>query len=220
MSDEPKAPAEDEDPLEVFWDDLRVATHRRPPTAPPDFADLVEPNDLVIGTSKKRILVIIKPDGTLKYGPEYRPNEAAMLFWEAMGSRRIQAEDRILVIQHMDAILTRLGSVDLQAESLRRQAANAPEDAELERRAQEAVRQVEAVVHQAIELGRGLVRRPEVSMPAFPQEIPRSVVQAPHSDYEGRDGVPLESERLVELPGSDGGQGDLSADGDVPPPRV
>jgi len=191
MSDRPEAP-EDDEPLEVYWDDLRVATHRRPPAAPPDFADQVEPNDLVIGTSAKRVLVIIKPDGTLKYGPEYRPNEAAMVFWEAMGQRRLQAEDRILVIQHMDAILTRLGSVDLQAESLRRQAANAPEDTELEQRAQAAIRQVEAVVNQAIELGRGLVRRPEVAMPAFPQEIPRSVQQAEHSDYEGQDGVPSE----------------------------
>lgn len=200
MSDEPKVPEEDDDPLEVYWDDLRVASHRRPPAPPPDFSDRVGPNDLIIGTSKKRVLVIIKPDGTLEYGPEYRPDEAATIFWEAMGQRRLQAEDRILVIQHMEAVLTRLGATDLQAESLRRQAANAPDDIELEQRAEAAVERVEAVMDQAIELGRGLVRRPEIPMPAFPPQIPRSVEQAEHSDYEGQGTVEAPVEPATPAP--------------------
>lgn len=180
--------AEDDDKLEVFWDDIRVAPYRRAPVKE-DFGDQVEPGDLVIGTSTNRILVIIKADGTLKYGPEYRPDEAATVFWESMGQRRLQMEDRLLVIGHMEAILTRLGDADLRAESARRVAANDPGNMELERQAVEAVRRLERVVNQAIELGRGLIRRPEVPMPAFPGEVPRSIQEVEHSDYEGRDGI-------------------------------
>lgn len=174
--------------LEVFWDDVRVAPYRRPPKQE-DFWDEVDPGDLVIGTSHERILVIIKSDGTLKFGPEYRPDEAAVVFWEAMGQRKLQMEDRLLLINHMEAILTRLGDADLRAESARRVAANSPGDMELERRAVEAVHRLERVAGQAIELGRGLIRRPEVPMPSFPEEVPRSIQEVEHSDYEGRDGV-------------------------------
>lgn len=186
MSDESKPP--EDGGLEVYWDDVRVAPHRRPPREL-DFRDRVEPGDFAIGTSQNRILVIIKPNGTIEYGPEYRPDEAAMVFWEAMGQRRLQMEDRLLVIGHMEAVLTRLGDADLRAESARRIAANQPEDMELERRAVEAVRRVEQVMTQAIELGRGLIRRPEIPMPAFPAEVPNSLREVEHSDYEGREGV-------------------------------
>ena len=181
--------ADDDDTnLEVFWDDVRVAPFRRPPKQE-DFGEEVQPGDMVIGTSPQRLLVIIKADGTLKYGPEYRPDEAAVVFWEAMGQKRLEMEDRLLVINHMEAVLTRLGDADLRAESARRIAANEPGNMELERQAIEAVRRLERVVTQAIELGRGLIRRPEVPMPAFPAEVPRSIQAAEHSDYEGRDGI-------------------------------
>jgi hypothetical protein len=180
--------ADDDNNLEVFWDDVRVAPFRRPPKQE-DFGDQVGPGDMVIGTGPDRYLVIIKADGTLRFGPEYRPDEAAMVFWEAMGQRKLQMEDRLLVIGHMEAILTRLGEADLQAESARRIAANNSEDMELERRAIEAVNRFERVAGQAVELGRGLIRRPEVPMPAFPDEVPRSLREVEHSDYEGRDGV-------------------------------
>ncbi len=180
----------DEDNLEVFWDDIRVAPSRRP-LEQKDFGDQVEHTDLVIGTSSNRILVIIKKDGALKFGPEYTPDEAAITFWEAMGQRRLQMEDRLLVIGHMEAILTRLGDADLRAESARRMVESNPGlgNVELEQQATEAVQRLERVVTQAIELGRGLIRRPEVPMPAFPREVPRSVQEVEHSDYEGQDGV-------------------------------
>ncbi len=174
--------------LEVFWDDVRVAPYRRPPKQE-DFGDQVQPGDMVIGTSTHRILVIIKPDGSLRFGPEYRPDEAAMVFWEAMGQKRLEMEDRLLVIGHMEAILTRLGDADLRAESARRIAANDPANNDLERQAEEAIHRLERVMSQAIELGRGLIRRPEIPMPAFPNEVPRSVQRAGPSSYEGRDGV-------------------------------
>ena len=191
MSDTPKPP--EGDAIEAYWDDVRVAPHRAGPR-PLDFRDRVKPGDFAIGTSQDRILVIIKPNGTLEYGPEYRPDEAATVFWEYMGQRRLQMEDRLLVIGHMEAVLTRLGDLDLRAEAARRTALAEPENMELERQAIEAVRRVERAMSQAIELGRGLIRRPEVPMPAWPPEVPQSLRDVEHSDYEGPDGMDEDSE--------------------------
>src|SRR6185369_15828787 len=98
-------PPEDEDelPLEVYWDALRG--RREPVHTVPLFKDLADPNDMVIGTSANRVLVIIKPNGELIFGPEYSPQEATMIFWESMGQRRLQMEDRLLLVQHMEAVL-------------------------------------------------------------------------------------------------------------------
>jgi hypothetical protein len=149
----------------------------------------VKPGDFAIGTSQDRILVIIKPNGTLEFGPEYRPDEAAAVFWEYMGQRRLQMEDRLLVIGHMEAVLTRLGDLDLRAEAARRTALAEPENSELERQAVEAIRRVERAMSQAIELGRGLIRRPEVQMPPWPAEVPQSLRDVEHSSYKGPDGM-------------------------------
>jgi len=181
---------QDDLPLEVYWDDIRVARHRAEPLpepGPPDFSELVEPTDLVIGTSAKRILVIIKPDGTLRYGPEYRPNDAAVIFWEAMGQARLQAEDRILLFQHMESILARVGAQDMVVEQLRLAAADGDTDAG--QRAGHEMLQLERLVHQTIELGRGVARRPEVPVPAIPAQIPRAIEGNAESDYTGRDGA-------------------------------
>lgn len=35
-------------------------------------------------------LVTIKPDGTIVYGPNYTPDEAARVFWEALGRAKCQ----------------------------------------------------------------------------------------------------------------------------------
>lgn len=48
--------------------------------------------DLVIGTTASRVLVTIKPDGRLIYGPEYTPDEAARIFWETLARKRAEAE--------------------------------------------------------------------------------------------------------------------------------
>jgi len=197
-----------DDVMKLFWDDARVAPHRRFITHEMSMRDRVRPGDLVIGTSKERILVIVHADGTLEYGPEYRPNEAAVVFWEEMGRRRLQMEDRLLLIHHMEAVLTRLGDADIRAESARRIAANSPTDMEAERRAIEAVNRVTRVANEAIELGRALIRRPGVPMPAFPGEIPTSVQEAEHSDYKGQEGVGEDvDEPLPEDEDEDGDQG-------------
>jgi hypothetical protein len=191
-------PQEDEEePLEVYWDALRG---RRGPIDPvhtaPTLRDLVDENDMVIGTSAQRILVIIKPTGELIFGPEYTPQEASMIFWEYMGRRRFQLEDRILLIQHMEAVLVRLGRADMDCERLRREAASADNPqlkAERTQQAEIAVGRLNMVAHEAIELGRGLVHRPEVLPPDVPERVPEQIRQNPDSEYLGRDGLPPEN---------------------------
>jgi hypothetical protein len=192
---DPKEPLD----LEIYWDALGV---RRHPTAEP--SEAAEPatsltfgnvpaGSLVIGTSRHRILVTIQADGTVEYGADYKPDEAALVFWEAMGRARLGAEDRILVIQHMEAIMTRLGAQDMETERLRRAAAEEPDPlrkATLEQSAGLAVRRLELIMNQVIELGRALVRRPEVVAPPVPQEVPRSVRENPNSAYQGQEGLP------------------------------
>jgi len=184
---------EDEElPLEVYWDDIRVARHRAsPPPAEeaqlPDFSELAEPNDLVIGTSANRVLAIIKPDGTIQFGPEYRPNEAAQVFWEAMGHARMQMEERFLLFQHMESVLARVGAADLEVETLRLRAADGDTDAG--QAAGPAMVRLERLWHQAIELGRGLARRPDIPVPAIPERIPRTIEDNEASDYQGQEGL-------------------------------
>jgi hypothetical protein len=173
--------------LEIFWDDLRIAPHR-PPPKPTDFDVSIQPEDLIIGTSQHRILVLIKPDGTLTFGPEYRQDEAAMVFWEAMGQKRLEMEDRLLLIHHMEAILTRLGDADLQNE-VAQLALRSDTSEEAQQRANQTNQNLERIVSQAIELGRGLIRRPDIPMPAIPADVPRSVQAAEHSSYQGQEGL-------------------------------
>jgi hypothetical protein len=120
-----------------------------------------------------------------------------MVFWESMGQRKLMMEERLLIIQHMEAVLVRLGVADMEAERLRRLAAEETDPEAQPRRRQEAelaVRRVEQVATQAIELGRGLARRPEIPVPAMPAQVPASIQQNPNSEYQGRDGLPEEPE--------------------------
>lgn len=197
MSDEKRPKTPEEEPLDAYWDDIRMIRARpRLTTTTPDGEKWgLEKGDFAIGSSKERILVVIKPDGRLEYGPEYRPDEAAMIFWEAMGQRRLMMEERLLVIQHMEAVLVRLGRVDMEHERLRRQAAeeqNPDRKRELEQYAELMGNRLNMVAHQAIELGRGLVRRPEIPVPAMPEQVPRSLRDNDQTEYQGRDGLPEE----------------------------
>jgi len=193
-------PAEDEEddlPLEVYWDALRG---RRGPVEPvhtvPTLRDLADENDMVIGTSANRILVIIKPTGELIFGPEYTPQEASMIFWEYMGRRWHSMLDRILLIQHMEAVLVRLGRADMECQQARERAVGAEDNMakdELDRQVEAAMGRLNRVAHEAIELGRGLVRRPEVLPPDVPERIPEQIRQNPDSEYQGREGLPPEN---------------------------
>lgn len=189
--------SQEDEPLEVFWDALKSVRRetQEPESTVPKFGDLAEADDLVIGTNKNRILVIIKPTGEVLFGPEYRPTEAAQVFWEHMGQQRIAMEEKFLIIRHMEAILVQLGQADLQCERLRRAAVDEPDRlqrAALEQAGERAMQRLSQIAGQAIELGRGLVRRPEVAPPEMPAAVPRTLQENPVTDYQGREGIPPE----------------------------
>jgi len=147
--------------LEVFWRDIR----RTKPGAPKreDLNVVVEEGDFAIATSLGNVLVCVKPDGRVAFGPGYTPDKAATLFWEYMGQRRLETEDRIALFQQMDALMVRIGEADLNYEQ-RVLASREPDLDDHEKARREQVAGVartslEMQVHQAIELGRGMALR-------------------------------------------------------------
>ena len=59
--------------------------------------------------NKPGVLVRIAADGTLTYGPEYTPDEAAKMFWEALARRRADYEERLVFLAHVEKLLARIG---------------------------------------------------------------------------------------------------------------
>jgi hypothetical protein len=184
-------PEEDDDntPLEIFWDELHASRARPTEPLPPE-PPKGPPGALVIGTSQDRILITIHADGRLEYGPDYTPDETAMVFWEEMGRRRLQMEERLLLIGHMEATLTRLGVADLHNQAADERLRSRISDTNL-RESQRAQHNLERAMHQAIELGRGMARRPDIPVPAPPERIPEVIRNNPDSSYgESDPGVP------------------------------
>jgi hypothetical protein len=198
---------EDDHDLELYWADRGIPTS--PPATPDQLREQIAPtaarNDLVIG-SRDRPLVIISPDGSLQYGASYTPDEAAMVFWEAMARRRVDFELRMLLAGQMEQILTRVGQRDLDYERmvLRAQAEGLSdtERASREQYAELARGRLEMEVHHAIELGRGLVRRVD---PGPHQTYP----QHGQADAENPPGPDVVERGEADPPGSPG-QGEES----------
>lgn len=180
-------PTDDDDgPLELFWDDLHVA-RQRPVPANDTVVDLTGGRELpagtlVIGTSRHRRLVTFFPDGTMEYGPDYTPDEAAVVLLEAIGRRKLEMDDRLLLVGHMDAVLNQLGTADLrnQAADIALRERVTDETLLASRRAQAGL---ERAMHNAIELGRGMARRPDIPQPAVPERVPNSIRNNPNSSY-------------------------------------
>lgn len=141
---------------------------------------------MVIGTGRHGALVRINPDGTLEYGEDYTPNDAARVFWEAVARKRAVEEERPLLNSHMEGLLTALGAADMHNEQAqgRLNEAQTTENWQASGRAQRAL---ERAMSQAIELGRGLCRRPEIV--PVPEEVPQSIQGNPNSSYSGRVGL-------------------------------
>jgi hypothetical protein len=122
-----------------------------------------KPGELVIGTSADRILVRIQTDGTLEYGPDYTPDEAAQVFWQEMARQRADFEAKDILTRHLEGLLKKLGAQDLRYEQCQR-AASGPEASDHDRFQEERARgQLEAYVHQVIEIARGLALRDQVN---------------------------------------------------------
>jgi len=172
---------EDRLPNETEGDLPDMAALRRPdPTRPnlkqPEFG----PNDMVIRTSKDRVLVVIHPNGELEFGPDYTPDEAAELFWVTMAIKRLGSEQRLQLLARMENLFTGIGAADIASEQARRRAeevqaamrrkgdANLTEEdarqikATLDEAAR-AHRVLEERVHQTIEFSRQLAATPELT---------------------------------------------------------
>jgi len=148
--------------------------------------ELPATEDLVVGTSRG-VLVRIKPDGTLEYGPEYQPDEAAEVFWSALAKKREAHDEQRLISQHVEALVERLGAADMYAEQKRLEAvrlAGSNREGSVVLEADQAVQVLERIIHQLIELGRGLARRPDVKFIDIPSRVPNSVANNPLSSYE------------------------------------
>lgn len=146
--------------------------------------------------TQDRILVKIHPDGSVEYGPGYTPDEAAVILWETLGRKRIEAEDRLLLFQHLEGILTNLGIADLQNERAQRRVGIQPTPENM-RAAARTHAALERVMHQALELGRGLASRPGLVVPQVPERIPQQIAQDENNSYSGRSGLepdPTESQ--------------------------
>jgi hypothetical protein len=125
------------------------------------------PGELVIGTSPERILVRIAADGTLTYGPEYTPDEAAQVFWQALARQREGGEEKMVLLAHVEKLLARIGEQDLRTETARMQASET-KSAHDEFQAERATGQLEVLVHELIELARGIALRDRDNAKAAP----------------------------------------------------
>lgn len=154
--------------------------------------ELPRTSDLVIGTARG-VLVRIKPNGVLEYGPDYDPDVAARVFWEAVARHRDGYEEQRLISQHVEAVLVRMGEADLYCEQKRREAAEAlgdgaGTDSAVVLEAQRATVVFERVLGQVIELGRGLAGRPlDVKFKDLPGQVPPVVARNPDSSYDPRE---------------------------------
>ena len=124
----------------------------------PPWGDALKAGELVIGTSEG-VLVAIAPNGTLTYGPNYTPDEAAKMFWEALARRRTDYEQRLVFITHVEKLLARVGEQDLRTETARTRAAAQDASPHDHFQAKRAMDQLNMYWHELIEFARGVALR-------------------------------------------------------------
>lgn len=162
-------PTKPDDKLESFWESVRGQPVPEPDTRHFDN----HPGELVIGTHA-RILVRIQPDGQLSYGEGYTPDEAAEEFWTAMALKRRGMEERLMHLGLMEQLLVQIGRADLRTERARIHAAREGATEEDRFAAERTMGHLESLVHQMIEIARGLALREGDAEPEYPvvTEIP------------------------------------------------
>jgi len=139
----------------------------------------VGPNDMVIRTSRDRVLVVVRPNGELEFGPDYTPDEAAELFWATMALKRVGSEARLQLLARMENLITSIGQADIEHEKARRDLSELEARILREGESEELTAELETVntrmlrtnrvleqrVHSTIEFGRSLVENPELPRP-------------------------------------------------------
>ena len=160
----------DNDELGPYWriiHRLRGVDQPREPL-PEETLGRTYPGELVIGTSANRILARIQPDGSVIYGDDYTPDEAAVTLWTAIGSRRPGFDRRMQYMELLDLHIALIAVADqayetAQAASRAAQAAAQAEDStETERvredterfREEMSRRNLETRIHGIIEFAR------------------------------------------------------------------
>lgn len=150
----------DDDVLSRGWKMFQVpALGDEPEDEPVSTEGLdIKPGDMALGT-KNRVLVVIRSDGTLNYGPGYTPDEAAQVFWAALARKRVEHEETLALHRHLEALAIRIGEADLDNEKARYLAGRAvgtSTGGASAIKAFEAHALLEHLVHQMVELGRSL----------------------------------------------------------------
>lgn len=171
-------PTKPEDDLKGFWEDVRAQA-----LPDPDLRHFnAHPGELVIGT-QGRVLVRIQPDGQLRYGEGYTPDEAAETFWTAMALKRSGMEERLMHLGLLEQLLVRVGHADLRTERARIHAAREGATEQDKFIAERCMGNLESLVHQMIELGRGLALRvPEPPVRVGPAPVAPAAENPPADD--------------------------------------
>jgi hypothetical protein len=143
---------EESETLNSYWEILRGPI----PESPEARLGRLHPGDLVVGTSKDRILVRIHPDGQITYGEGYTPDEVAEILWTTIALKRVAMEERLVHLSIIEQLVIRTGEADLHYEEMQT-LARREEATEHDRFMEEiARRNLEARVHQMIDFARGV----------------------------------------------------------------
>lgn len=122
-------------------------------------SDSEDPKDLVIGTAGRE-LVRIKADGSLIYGPEYTPDEAAVEFWTQMAQRRLESEERLTQLAAMEQLVLAVARADLAYEAAQLKSKKLGATSEDQFAHERCAAEWESKVHQLTEFARGLLLPP------------------------------------------------------------
>lgn len=151
---------EEEEGLKDYWEDV---TGPRPETIEQrlikEFGQ-VHPGALTIANNRGEPIVQIEPNGHVRYGKGYTPDDAAEMFWTTMALKRVGMEQRLQHFAIMEATLVRLGRATLNYQQ-RLMASEAPGASHHERELADRARMnLNSLVANLTDYAAGLARRP------------------------------------------------------------
>ncbi len=130
-------------------------------------------------------LLTIDENGKVELDPSYTADQIALMFWEKVGRRFAEYD---LIYQHMESVLSRVGQADITGESIKKEIENTTDPLQIRvlvESFQQNQRDLEKLVGEAIELGRGLAKRPmPINQP--PTKLPDCIVKDEDTEYRGK----------------------------------